>query len=321
MSGSGTGWKMRTLVIFKRSSFVACFPCATDTELLSTKLGVSQKMGVSLQTFTKIHQIRGSFLRNTSTQIGSNWFHRSSPYMADELALPWGINPCSVLPHGMCLRRLSITRTTLVETLRLLEVVELVDWLIRWVWLGSQQGKLLVDCLKETGGWFIFVQWNVTNGACVVSPSDWFFECYHLISMRVKVYSHPLSPQTSTCCWAIPQFWWTATRALLWFQYLEDFNPMTEDVEVRIAPLGKHVPSRKKKTQHVPRRRNLPTRCVNCVKTPRAKKSSQFRPALRWHTSIVWPVKLQPLGGFWKVSEKTATGRWSHWSSLSWTII
>lgn len=36
---------------------------------------------------------------------------------------------------------------------------------------------------------------------------------------------------------------------------------MTEDVEVRIAPLGKHVPSRKKKTQHVSRRRTLPTRC------------------------------------------------------------
>ena len=112
---------------------------------------------------------------------------------ADELALPWGINPCSVLPHGMCIRRLSITRTTLVETLCLLEVVELLTgWFGRFL-LGSQQGKLLVD-FKKNGQVVHFCTMKCHNGACV-SPSYWFFECYHLISMRVKVYSHPLFPQ------------------------------------------------------------------------------------------------------------------------------
>lgn len=82
---------MRTLVIFKRSSFVACFPCATDTELLSSKnsartvhihpIGcVSKNRG----EFTNLYEnpsIRGSFLRK---QFISNWIKlvssQSRPY-------------------------------------------------------------------------------------------------------------------------------------------------------------------------------------------------------------------------------------------------
>ena len=196
-------------------------------------------------------------LGNNSFQIG---FITAVPMGWRTCPTKWGINPCSVLPHGMCLRRLSITRTTLVETLRLLEVVELLVRWVRWVW-APNKGSCWLIVKKRAGGSCCTMTCH--NGACV-SPSYWFFECYHLISMNIhegEGLQSPSVPPTSICCWAIPQFWWTATRALLWFQCLEDFNPMTEDVEVRIAPLGKHVPSREKNTQHVPRKRNLPTRC------------------------------------------------------------
>lgn len=140
----------------------------------STKLGVSQKWGVSLQTFTKIHQIKSEVQIEETIQfkLDQIGFITVPSLWADELALLWGINPCSVLPHGMCLRRLSITRTTLVETLRLLEVVELVDWLVRWVWLGSQQGKLLVRLKKKTGQVVHF---------CTMKCHKWSLCCFTIL--------------------------------------------------------------------------------------------------------------------------------------------
>lgn len=131
-------------------------------------------------------------------------FRHSSPYGWPGWHT-WGINPCGVLPHGMCIRRLSITRTTLVETLCLLEVVNC--WFGSWTRLPK--GKQLVDLKKLAG--VNFVQWKVTMELVFDHTDDWVlsFDIHEGEGLQ----SH-FVPPTSICCWAIPQFWWTATRAL-----------------------------------------------------------------------------------------------------------
>lgn len=114
--------------------------------------------------------------------------------------------------------------------------------------------------------------------------------------------------------------------------------PWQKDVEVGIAPLSKHVPSREKKTHNMSQGDEifqlgvviqecqffLKTVCM-CQLWENSRGQKFFPISARIevaHFDRLASKIAATWSPFWKVSwKKPATGRWSHWSSLSWTII
>lgn len=149
--------------------------------------------------------------------------------------------------------------------------------------------------------------------------------------MRVKVYSHPLFPKQAYVAGLYLSFDGLLPEHYNHFSVLKILIPWQKMWKSELLLLANMYQAGKKKHNMsqgdelfqlgvvIQECQFFLCACM-CQLWENSRRQKLF-PALRLHTSIVWPVKLQPLGGFERSAKKPATGRWSHPSSLSWTII
>ena len=169
-------------------------------------------MGVILQTFTKIHQSEVQIEETIHFKLDQIGFIAAVPIWLTNSPFREVLTRAAFCRMACAFEGFrSQGRPWLKRSVSWKWSSCWTGWFGRFGWALNKGSCWLI--LQRTGRWFILYN-EMSPMELVFSPSYWFFECYHLISMRVKVFSHPLFPQTSICCWAIPQFWWTATRAL-----------------------------------------------------------------------------------------------------------